>query len=84
MTLSGLAVVTLPHGSDTLYSIGGGQNGLFFAVDSTGTGHNTTYPSDEESNLIQVPFGGGTESIPPYKVLHEGPCDEKDGQIVSG
>ncbi|KAF2095215.1 hypothetical protein NA57DRAFT_59954 [Rhizodiscina lignyota] len=83
MILSGLAQVTLPHGSETLWAIGGGTNGLFFAVDSVGTGHNTTYPSDEESNLIQIPFSGGMKSIPPHKVLHEGPCDEKNGQVVS-
>jgi hypothetical protein len=72
--LSGLAHVTLP-GSNVDAFIRGGANGLIFAADTMerGTkGHNTTYPSKQETRVLQIPTGGG---VPNHNVLYSGPCE---------
>jgi hypothetical protein len=70
--LSGLAHLTLPNDDSVDLWIVGGKSGLLFAVDTTGTGHVTRYPSDQETVAITAPFTGG--SIPEHEVLAEGPC----------
>jgi hypothetical protein len=70
--LSGVAHFTLPHDPATDLWIVGGKGGLLFAVDTTGSGHITRYPSDEETVSITAPLEGG--QVPEYEVLNEGPC----------
>lgn len=75
--LSGLAHVTLPYPASTNASkdeawILGGPDSLLVANDVLGTGHITTYPSDEKTIGLQIPFAGGL--IPPHRILYEGPC----------
>lgn len=75
--LSGLIHVTLPVPAtgnaslDNAYFIGG-ANAVLFAADTTGSGHITTYSSDEPSVSLQIRFTDGT--IPDHTVLHQGPC----------
>ncbi|GJE88827.1 hypothetical protein PsYK624_049140 [Phanerochaete sordida] len=76
--LSGVAHVTLPHGTDDAFVLGG-DNGIIIAVDTTGTGHNTSYPSNQQTRALQIPFTGGI--IPPHVVVGEGACTSD--QIVT-
>ncbi|KAI0338965.1 hypothetical protein BDW22DRAFT_1362300 [Trametopsis cervina] len=69
--LSGLAHITLPHAPQSVWAFGGAE-GLIFAVDTTGTGHNTSYPGPIPTVALQIPLAGGV--LPPYSVVHEGPC----------
>lgn len=69
---SGLAHITLPSSSDEAWVLGG-ANGLIVAVDTTGTGHVTVYPSDEYTIGLQIPFEGG--EVPDHTVLWSGPCN---------
>ncbi len=71
--LSGLAHVTLPQDDHSDLWIIGGKGGLLFAVDVAGTGHYTTYPSDQETVAITAPFNGG--QVPEHDVIAEGPCE---------
>lgn len=71
--LSGVAHLTLPQDNGTDLWILGGKGGLLFAVDTTGTGHFTMYPSDQETVAITAPFEGG--KVPEHEVLNEGPCE---------
>ena len=68
---SGLAVVTLPSNTGTAY-VRGGQNGIIIAVDTVGTGHYTSYPSNSETASLFIPFQGGT--YPAHSGVAEGPC----------
>ncbi|EIN12099.1 hypothetical protein PUNSTDRAFT_18280, partial [Punctularia strigosozonata HHB-11173 SS5] len=68
---SGLAVVTLPHNPGEA-RVAGGPNGLIVVVDTVGSGHITTYPSDSPTIAYQIPFQDGI--IPAHKVLHAGAC----------
>jgi len=78
--VSGLAHITLPTSSTSSTSenssqelwIVGGAGGLLIAADTTGSGHITRYPSDQETVGIVAPFEGGR--IPAYEVLREGAC----------
>lgn len=80
--VSGLAHITLPDGasrerrtndnsSQELWIVGG-AGGLLIAADTTGSGHITRYPSDQETVGIVAPFEGGR--IPGYEVVKEGAC----------
>lgn len=76
--LSGLAHITLPvavHGNSSLDEawVTGGADGLIIAVDTVGTGHITTYPTDEPTVALQTHFGS-MEDVPAYSVVNEGPC----------
>ncbi|ORY06151.1 hypothetical protein BCR34DRAFT_571545 [Clohesyomyces aquaticus] len=70
--LSGVAHLTLLHDDKAEAWIVGGVGGLLFAVDTTGTGHITRYPSDQETVAFTGPFEGG--KIPGHVVLADGPC----------
>ena len=70
--------MTLPHGTDDAFVLGG-DNGIIVAVDTTGTGHNTSYPSNQQTRALQIPFSGGI--IPPHVVVGEGACTSD--QIVT-
>jgi hypothetical protein len=70
--LSGVAHVTLPQDPFVDLWIVGGTSGLLFAVDTTGPGHVTRYPSDQETVSITAPFAQGI--VPEYTVLKHGPC----------
>lgn len=87
---SGLAHVTLPvptsaNSSQNEAWILGGADGLIIAVDIRGTGHITTYPSDQTTVSLQIPFGS-EEAIPAYRVLSQGPCHfaQTGSQLVDG
>lgn len=72
--LSGLAHITLPNGTDEAW-VRGGRNGMILAVDTASVstfGHNTTYPSKENTIALQIPVEGGV--MPNHTVLHGGPC----------
>ncbi|KAK5121602.1 hypothetical protein LTR85_004774 [Meristemomyces frigidus] len=86
--LSGLAHITLPvavHGNSTLDEawIVGGADGFLIAVDTGGTGHITTYPTDQPTVSLQIPFAS-MEDVPAYSVVSEGPCHSgtSGGQLV--
>ena len=79
MFLSGVAHVTLPSSTDDAYLVGG-ADGVIIAIDTTGSGHNTSYPSNQETRALQIPFTHGI--IPPHVVVHSGPC-KIDSQIVT-
>jgi hypothetical protein len=70
--LSGVAHITLPQDPSVDLWIVGGKSGLLFAVDTTGPGHVTRYPSDQETAAITAPFAQGV--VPQYTVLVDGPC----------
>lgn len=75
--MSGLIHVTLPvpaYGNASLDEawVSGGANGLLVAVDTIGTGHISTYPSDVSTVSLQIPFADG--SVPEHTVLSWGPC----------
>jgi len=82
--LSGLARITLPVTNASVTAAGsvgdsvdeawilGGANGVIIAVDTMGSGHITTYPSDEKTISFQIPFADGV--VPAHRVLHAGPC----------
>ena len=72
--LSGIGHVTLPEGntnSGELWALGG-PYGLLIAADTKGSGHITTYPSDETTLAVQLPFEGNV--APDHTVLYEGVC----------
>ncbi|KAF3040667.1 hypothetical protein E8E12_002767 [Didymella heteroderae] len=70
--VSGLAHITLPNDASKELWIVGGAGGLLIAADTTGSGHITRYPSDQETVGILAPFGGGR--IPGYEIVKEGAC----------
>ncbi|EIN03556.1 hypothetical protein PUNSTDRAFT_146994 [Punctularia strigosozonata HHB-11173 SS5] len=69
---AGLAHVTLPASPGVEAFVVGGSQGLIVAVDTTGSGHNTSYPSAEQTIAFQVPFADGL--VPDHTVLNSGPC----------
>lgn len=76
--MSGLAHVTLPvpvYGNSSLDEawIVGGADGFIIAVDTEGTGHITTYPTDQPTLSLQMPFAS-MRDMPTYSVVREGPC----------
>jgi len=76
--LSGLAHITLPvpvHGNSSLDEawIPGGADGLIIAADTLGTGHIATYPLDEPTASLQIPFASADE-MPAHEVIGSGPC----------
>ena len=81
--LSGLAHITLPvpaYGNSTLDEawVVGGANGLIIAVDVVGSGHITTYPSDQATVALQVPLES-EEALPAHGVVALGPCHYSSG-----
>jgi hypothetical protein len=70
--LSGAVHITLPQDDSVELWLVGGKAGLLFAVDTTGSGHISRYPSDQETIALTAPFAGG--KTPNYEVLFEGPC----------
>ncbi|KAL8652969.1 MAG: hypothetical protein Q9226_004035, partial [Calogaya cf. arnoldii] len=66
--LSGTAVVSVPDQPPV--TIKGGKDGLIIAADTAAVskqGHDTKYPSDEETTAIQIPTADG--KVPPHTVL---------------
>ena len=76
--LAGLAHVTLPipthedSSMNELWVVGGGL-GAILALDTEGLGHISTYPSDQPTVILQMPFGS-IDDIPAHKVVSTGPC----------
>jgi hypothetical protein len=70
--LSGVAHITAPQNILIDLWLVGGKSGLLFAVDTTGPGHISKYPSDQDTIAITAPFAGG--KVPEYEILSEGPC----------
>ena len=76
--LPGVAHFTLPD-SPVAATIHGGRNGLIIAADRSNVsekGHNTDYPSGQETTAIQIPTQGG--AVPEHTVLHVGPCKKEE------
>lgn len=71
--ISGLAHITLPHNDSADVWLVGGAGGIGFAMDTTGDGHFTQYPTDQQTVIIVAPFEGG--QAPEYEVLRDGPCE---------
>lgn len=67
--LTGLAHITLPASGAEAYILGSSANNLLIAADTTGSGHYTAYPSDEQTAALQVPVVGGSGGLPAYEVL---------------
>jgi hypothetical protein len=88
--LSGVAHITLPDetlpidGNSTQYAteawVSGGPYGTILATDTieeSALGHITTYPSGEETRVLQIPIADG--AIPAHTVLDAtGPCAETE------
>lgn len=76
--MSGLAHVTLPvpvsedPSLDEVWVVGS-AGGLLVAIDIEGTGHISTYPSDQPTVSLQIPFRS-MEDIPAHHVVASGPC----------
>lgn len=64
-------MVTLPNNTGAAY-VTGGSNGIIIAVDTVGTGHYTSYPSNSETIGFFTPFKDG--AYPAHSVIAEGPC----------
>ncbi|EKV04891.1 WD40 repeat-like protein [Penicillium digitatum] len=80
--LSGLAHITLPT-STTEAWIEGGKNGAILALDTadvSALGHFTTYPSQERTTSVVIPLG--KKGVPGHRVLHEGPCQEEEEELI--
>ena len=77
--LSGVIHITLPTDPTASAYLVGGIDGTILALDTTGSGHNTSYPSNTETRALQIPFEGG--SIPDHVKLHNGPC-KVNSQVV--
>ncbi|KAL8728278.1 MAG: hypothetical protein Q9166_005519 [cf. Caloplaca sp. 2 TL-2023] len=76
--LSGEAVVSVP-GSGESAMIKGGKDGLIIAADTADVskkGHDTRYPTAEQTNAIQIPTADG--KVPAHTVLYSGPCKKID------
>lgn len=76
--LSGLAHVTLPFPTSKNDSLNelwvlGGENTFLIAVDTEGDGHKTTYPSDQTTVILQIPFKSISD-MPSHEVVAPGPC----------
>lgn len=71
MFTAGLAHVTLPDDPAEAW-VFGGRDGIIIAVDTLGAGHNTSYPSNEQTVALQIPFARA--QIPDHVVLNDGPC----------
>ncbi|KAF2135198.1 uncharacterized protein K452DRAFT_239817 [Aplosporella prunicola CBS 121167] len=78
---SGLAHITLPFSDDEAWILGG-KNGLLIVADPIGTGHHTTYPTDETTVTFALPILN--DELPAYEVLSKGPCFYHGTQVVGG
>lgn len=68
---SGFVELTMPNNTGTAY-VRGGQNGIIIAADTVGTGHYASYPTNDETVTLFIPFEGG--AYPAHTVVAEGPC----------
>ncbi|KAL8947388.1 MAG: hypothetical protein Q9222_006327 [Ikaeria aurantiellina] len=76
--LSGEAVVSVPESGQSA-TITGGRDGLIIAADTadvSAKGHDTKYPSEEQTVGIQIPTANG--KVPEHTVLYPGPCKRRD------
>ncbi|KAI0084839.1 hypothetical protein BDY19DRAFT_909581 [Irpex rosettiformis] len=78
--LSGTIHITIPTDPSAEAWVQGGINGLILALDTTGSGHNTSYPGNVETRALQIPFDEGF--VPDHVVLYEGPC-QIHSQVVT-
>lgn len=58
----------------------GGLDGIVIAVDTVGTGQNTSYPSSSDIIALQIPFEDGAF---PHSVVAGGPCVGKQVQNIT-
>lgn len=80
--LSGLAHVTLPtNSSSDAWVMGGSSTSLIIAADTTGSGHITTYPSDEITLSLQIPLEN--DAVLSHKIIGNEAC-HGTSQVVSG
>lgn len=70
--LNGAINITVPSKPDQVAYIPGGENGLFFAMDTEGEGHYATYPSDVQTVGLMIPLID--EEAPAHEVLDDKPC----------
>ncbi|KAL8723925.1 MAG: hypothetical protein Q9181_007078 [Wetmoreana brouardii] len=76
--IAGEAVLSVPESGQSA-SIKGGKDGLIIAADTADVsrkGHDTYYPSGEETIGIQIPTADG--DVPAHTVLYSGPCKKRD------
>ncbi|KAI0795302.1 hypothetical protein BC629DRAFT_1506764 [Irpex lacteus] len=78
--LSGVIHITLPNDPTASAYLVGGIDGNILALDTDGSGHNTSYPSNAETRALQIPFNRGR--IPEHTVVHTGPCTT-NSQVVT-
>ena len=76
--LAGVAHVTLPIPTSKNKSLDeawilGGPQGFLIAIDTEGAGHTTTYPSDQPTVALQIPWAS-VDDIPAHSVVADGPC----------
>lgn len=77
---SGFVVLTMPNNTGAAY-VRGGQNGIIIAVDTIGSGHYASYPTDSETVTLFIPFEGGV--YPAHSVVADGPCAGNQLQNVT-
>lgn len=76
--IAGEAVVSVPESGQSA-TIKGGKDGLIIAADTADVsrkGHDTKYPSEQETIGIQIPTADG--KAPAHTVLYPGPCKKRD------
>ncbi|KAI0084846.1 hypothetical protein BDY19DRAFT_855424, partial [Irpex rosettiformis] len=78
--LSGVIHITLPTDPSASAWIIGGIDGTILALDTTGSGHNTSYPSGQETRGLQIPFEGGR--VPDHVRLYNGPCKSSSSIVT--
>ena len=75
------------HGNSSLDEawVLGGADGLLIAADTVGSGHITTYPLDEPTASLQIPFASADE-MSAHEIIGSGPCrfGSGDAQVVMG
>ncbi|KAI4120562.1 MAG: hypothetical protein LQ338_006925 [Usnochroma carphineum] len=72
--IAGKAIVSTPETRQSAI-INGGKAGLIIAADTADVskqGHDTQYPTEQQTIAIQIPTADG--KVPEHTVLHPGPC----------
>ncbi|KAF2235012.1 hypothetical protein EV356DRAFT_514644 [Viridothelium virens] len=77
--LSGLLSITLPNNSTSTAWVLGGVSGSLILADTTGSGHNTSHPSDESTVIITMPFAGAV--IPAHTIVGYDVCSTNLGAL---
>ncbi|KAI9699196.1 MAG: hypothetical protein M1820_007275 [Bogoriella megaspora] len=78
--VSGLMRTALSHDPSTVGWLVGGVAGAMILADMMGSGHQVSYPTDESTVILWLPFKDGM--LPEYTVLGQGVCSTNLGALV--